>query len=220
MLPPILNRIYDTAMGIAQFEQLSPESPTGVLEIEAPPSVQATMMKTLVDIALPNNVKHLDERAPLQGVVVLGPLGMRNARIAAERERLSPGPGGEVFPSGPRYERDPSLEYVEVDATPGEVTDVLKAKATVAPPAVRTRAQEILAKRRGQTALSVDDKAKLKAVVTEALVPVRAAAKVAADQIVKVAVEVAINSTPVSKNPAPDGTSPDTTAPHPLQEPK
>lgn len=192
MSPALLARMYDTAMGIAEFEQICPDSSTGTVELEAPPSVQANMMKTLMDIALPTNIKLADERTVLQGVVVLPPLGMRNARIAAEQQRLAPGPGGEVFPTGPAYERDPNLEYVVVDATPTEVNEALAARPTVAPPAVKSRAQEILARRRGQA-------------VGEA--------KIAADSIARAAVEVATNPTPVSKNPAPEPGRPATTKP-------
>lgn len=92
MLPGVLLRMYEMAMGRTLHPTFSPLG--ALLELEAPPQVQASVLKSLASLAMPTN-HTLDQEQPdtLPGVIALGPLDMEHARRQAHGERfISAGP--------------------------------------------------------------------------------------------------------------------------------
>jgi hypothetical protein len=87
--PPLLKRMYDTAMGVEKFD--TPTAMGNVVRVEASPGVQMATARALVQIGVPAQLGLTDgDGNVLPGVIALGPLEMDAARRESHGERYVP----------------------------------------------------------------------------------------------------------------------------------
>jgi hypothetical protein len=87
--PPLLKRMYDTAMGVEKFD--TPTAMGNVVRVEASPVVQMATARALVQIGVPAQLGLTDgDGNVLPGVIALGPLEMDAARRESHGERYVP----------------------------------------------------------------------------------------------------------------------------------
>lgn len=86
LLPGAIKRLYDIGMGVQTFQ--TPTMAGNVVEIEAPPMVQAQALKTLVSIGVPTQMGLVDDNGDtLPGVLALGTLELDAARAESHGDR-------------------------------------------------------------------------------------------------------------------------------------
>lgn len=171
LAPPLLARMYETAMGIQTFD--TPTAAGNVVQVEASPGVQMATARALIAFGVPTQLGLTDgDGNILPGVIALGPLDMDAARQESHGERYVPAedharlmashtahdphaPERAVMPATPRpmSERIAAGEFTVTEVDEGVGVLVAESKDIPPPPPIvetMTRERMVLANRRAK----------------------------------------------------------------------
>lgn len=153
LVEPAIKRQFGIGMGLITFKQAFVTKNGGnigveVIETEAPPGVQAKALHDIISIGVPSRVVGDDGPTKIMGVLVLGEIGMQEARSRAAQDRIAD-TGPPQLTTG--YVPPPGYEVIVIeDDLSGEVPPASPDDPPSQPTPMLTKAQQLAANRRAK----------------------------------------------------------------------